>query len=128
MSRSWWPFKRRSDSSKKSKPSGEQGERKRLSETRRIARHVAREAYRAGEEPEPVIEPESKRPEGPTVKVYGDIIHVNFHRADKLTEDTFVKKDPVTRKLKRVARRFDRSDVFYTKDGRLIDDDNRPGR
>jgi len=39
---------------------------------------------------------------------------------------TFVKKDPVTKRTKRVARRFDRSDVFYTEDGRLIDDDNRP--
>jgi len=55
------------------------------------------------------------------VTVYGNVIHVNFHRGNKLLEGTFVKKDPVTKRRKRVARRFDRSDVFYTEDGRLLD-------
>jgi len=75
------------------------------------------------EEPPPPLPP----PSGPTTTTYGNIVHVNFHQFRRVLEQTFVRKDPITRKLKRLPRDFDRSDVFYTKDGRLIDDDTRLG-
>ena len=56
--------------------------------------------------------------------VYGDIVHVCFHRTSNLLEPTIIKKDPITRKTKRVAKRFNKSSIFYSQDGNLIDDDN----
>jgi hypothetical protein len=61
------------------------------------------------------------------VSVYGNIVHINFHQTWRAIEQTFVRRDPVTRKLKRLPRNFSRSDVFYTKDGNLIDDDTWVG-
>lgn len=59
--------------------------------------------------------------------VYGEIVHVNFHRIKSvIDQETILRKDPVTKQVKRVARRFDRSDVFYTKDGKLIDGETPP--
>jgi hypothetical protein len=57
-------------------------------------------------------------PTGPIITVYGNIVHVNFRACVHV--DTIKRKDPITQKIKRVPRRFDRSDVYYTKDGRLI--------
>jgi len=122
VSRRWWPWKRRSDTSKKQLSPGEERD-KRLDETRRILRHVAKEALHSKQEPaeEELPEPAPSKKTF-SVTTYGEMVHVSFHREDLLLGDTFLKKDPITKKLKRVAKRFDRSDVFYTKDGRLIDD------
>jgi hypothetical protein len=127
VSRSWWPFRRRSGKSKQSKSDGEQVKDKQLDETRRIARHVARQAFFSEDASESEPEPEPERPQGPTVTVYGNVVHVNFHKMeDLINQGSILRKDPVTRKIKRVAKRFDRSDVFYTKDGKLIDDETPP--
>jgi len=61
---------------------------------------------------------------GPSIVVYDDIVHVNFHWREN-DETTFIKKDPITKKTNRVARRFNKSRVFYMEDGNLIDDDTR---
>ena len=125
MSRSWWPFWRRSDTSKNGKTPGKKGSDRRFNETRRIVRHLRSEALRDKQEPEeePPPPPPPARDEGPTVTGYGDIVHVNYH-ATWLIRPTIVRKDPVTKTTKRVARRFDRSEVFYAEDGRLIGDDD----
>ena len=124
MSRSWWPLRRRSDTSKKPKSTGKQGdEDKRLGETRRIARHVAREAYRAGDDSEPEVEPEPEVPKGPTVTVYGDLVHINYHQDQESLRITFFRRDPITKRLKRAPKNFGKSDVFYTKDGKLLSDE-----
>jgi len=122
MSRSWWPpWRRKSDTTDKSKALGEVGNGRRFEDTRRIVRHIKKRALFPEQAPEP-IPPPLGRPSAPTVTIYGSLIHVNFHQSEKIVEGTFVKKDPITRKLKRVAKRFDRSEVFYTENGRLIDD------
>ena len=54
-----------------------------------------------------------------------DVVHVNFNKMSVLM-GSFEATDPVTKK-KRPTRRFNRSDVFYRKDGRLLDDDNWVG-
>jgi hypothetical protein len=54
------------------------------------------------------------------------MVHVNFHfTRQMLSAGTILRKDPITQKLKRVPKNFDRSDVFYTENGRLIDDKQR---
>jgi hypothetical protein len=123
VSRSWWPWRRRSDKSEQPKSPGDRGRDKRHDETRRIVRHIKKEALHEEQAPE-VEERLPGPPKGPTITDYDNIIHVNFHQASRLLEKTFVKKDPITGRRKRIAQRFDRSDVFYTKDGRLIDDNN----
>jgi len=121
MSGSWWPFRRRSDKSEQPKSPGK-GRDKRQDKTRRIVRHVKKEALRPKSETEP--EPPATGPRGPDVVVYGNMVHVNFHWQEN-DKTTFVTKDPVTKKTTRVARRFNKSRVFYNGDGSLIDDDMR---
>jgi hypothetical protein len=120
---SWWPFKRRSDTSKKTKSPGS-GDDRRLSETRRIVR----EAFERAEQPEklsvkaPVTQSESSL--GYSSSEEDGVIHVCFHQTGRLFETTFVKVDPITRRSKRVVKRFSKSRVYYRDDGALIDDDN----
>jgi hypothetical protein len=118
VSRSWWPLWDRSRrKSEKTEAPGEKERSQRLDDTRRIVRHVAQEAYRSPPEPEPVLAPT----EALTISVYGDITHVNFH-SQAVFDSYIVRVDPVTKKTTRVARRFDKSSVFYRRDGVLIDD------
>jgi len=121
---SWWPFKRRSDRSKKTKSPGS-GDDSRLSETRRIVR----EAFDRAEQPLVRLPVKAPVPLYDSSLVYSHseedgIIHVNFHQSRHLSGPTFIKLDPITRKTKRVAKRFNKSHVYYRDDGKLLDDEN----
>jgi hypothetical protein len=120
---SWWPFRRRNETTAAVSTPDAAGER-RLDETKRILRRVAHEAVQAATPPDqaPAPAPVERRQSDPTVTVYGDIVHVNFHQSGPATY-VVVRKDPITRKLTPIARRFERTDVFYAKDGRLLGGD-----
>ena len=119
------PWRRRSGKSKKPSSPGEQGRDKRLDETRRIVMRVAKEALQAEQEPPATAAPTRTRLGRVTVSECDGVIHVNFHR-ERLLRDEITVRDPITHETRRIARRFNKSRLFYNDDG-LIDNDNWVG-
>ena len=92
-----------------------------LTKTCRPVRRLACEARQLPAAPAPVKEKVRKTP---SVTTSGDPIHINFHKYSILRLAIEV-VDPVTKKRTCVARRFDRSDVFYRLDGSLYGEKGR---
>ncbi len=114
MSRPKWPKWLRSGKSKSKSP-GKQDVAS-LNGTRRIVRAVVREAVSLPPREQP------KRTEPLEVRRESMVVHINFKKLDVLL-GKFDATHPVT-KEKRKTRRFSKSDIFYRKDGKLLDDDN----
>ena len=87
---------------------------------------VAKEALQAEQKPPPPVAPARTRKGKVTVSECEGVIHVNFHQ-EKVLRDEITIRDPITHETRRVARRFNKSQLFYREDGGLVDNDNWVG-
>jgi hypothetical protein len=116
MSGSWWSKWRRPSEKPKKRADPKEKPDPRLSETRRIVRQIMEETRK--------IAPPKERPclrKPPTITEHRGVTHVCFHKEGVLFSRIF-RVDPITKTISRVAKRFDKSSLFYNKDGALIDD------
>lgn len=111
VSRPKWPKWLRSDKSKSKDPGKRGGSQ--LNGTGRIVRQAIRQAA----DPPPPVAPD--KPTKTDVRRHDTVVHVNFNKTSVLV-GRFEVIDPVT-KRKKTTRRFNKSDVFYYKDGVLYD-------
>ncbi len=95
-------------------------------ETQRLVRKALAESVKKSLPPSEVerVPADLKQP-APRHTQHAGGGHVHFFREHLLFGKTFIKKDPVTRKFKRV-RRTDAEDGYYTTDGSLREDTDVP--